>query len=165
MNTIGSHPGAILFRLSIMIVLIAILMLVFFSYLEDTEKELEHASVLQTKRIIDSSLAVAFASYAVKGRLNDLNQLDGGNPFSVLETYDLLPPAYQGELDYDPPRDLDPGWYYLRHRKAVIYKSRFTGTDRYFKILLSYRDENQSGKFESAVDKFTSLQFVRIEGF
>jgi len=164
MNTIGSHPGAILFRLSMMIILIAILMPVFFSYLEDTEKELEHASVLQTKRIIDSSLAVAFASYAVKGRLNDLNQLAGGNPFNVLKTYNLLPLSYQGELDHDPASGLDPGWYYLKHRKTVIYKSRFIGTDRYFKVLLSYRDENQSGRFESAVDKFTSLQFVRIDG-
>ena len=43
MKTIGSHPGAILFRLSIMIILIAILMIVFFSYLDDTERELERS--------------------------------------------------------------------------------------------------------------------------
>ena len=41
MNTIGSHPGAILFRLGIMVVLIAIMMMVFLSYVDETEKELE----------------------------------------------------------------------------------------------------------------------------
>ena len=76
MNTLGSHPGAIVFRLSIMIILIAILTSVFFSYLEDTEKELERSSIMQTKRVIDSSLAVVFASYAVGGRLYELHRIE-----------------------------------------------------------------------------------------
>jgi hypothetical protein len=84
MNTIGSHPGAIVFRLGIMIILIAIMMAVFFSYLDDTERELERVSVLQTKKIIDSSLVVVFATYAVNNRLGELNDLDGGNPFVFL---------------------------------------------------------------------------------
>lgn len=162
MSTIGSHPGAILFRLSLMIILIAIIMMVFFSYLEDTEKELERVSILQTKKVIDSSLAVVFANLAVKGRLKQLNDIDGGNPFVFLREYQLLPTNYQGEIEQDLSDDLSPGWYYLKHRETVAYKSMFTNADWYFKIVLTFDDKNQSGKFESASDRFQSLQFVKI---
>ncbi|MDH3220050.1 MAG: hypothetical protein OEO19_11020 [Gammaproteobacteria bacterium] len=160
MNTIGSHPGAILFRLSTMIILIAILMVVFFSYIEDTERALERASIAQTKRIIDSSLAVVFSSYAVSGRLDDLNDLAGGNPFVFLREFGLLPPGYVGAIDRDPAADLAPGWYYLRHRRQVFYKSGFSDADSYYAVVLNYQDVNQSGFFESSIDRFRNLQFV-----
>ncbi len=162
MNTIGSHPGAILFRLSIMVVLIAIMVSVFFSYLDDTERELERLSVLQTKKIIDSALAVVFSTYAVNNRLNELNELDGGNPFIYLAEYQMSPTAYVGETDRDLDADQTPGWYYLQHRRMVVYKSYFTGADSYFTIVLKYQDNNQSGSFEPASDKFQSLRFVKI---
>lgn len=162
MSTLGSHPGAIVFRLSIMLILIAMLVSVFFSYFEDTERELEHASILQTKKIIDSALAVVFATYAIKGRLNDLNDLNGGNPFVFLKEYAMLPPAYAGELDHDLSFEQAPGWYYLSHRGIVVYKSLFIESDSYFAIVLNYQDNNQSGLFEPAEDRFQNLQFVKI---
>ena len=162
MSTIGSHPGAIVFRLSIMIILIVTLVSIFFSYLEDTERELERTSILQTKKIIDSSLVVVFATYAVNNRLNELNDLDGGNPFVHLAEYGILPTAYIGEIDHDPGKDQEPGWYYLTHRRILVYKSLFSDADHYFEIVLNYEDRNQSGSFEPASEKFNSLQFVRI---
>ncbi len=163
MNTLGSHPGAIIFRLSIMIVLIAIMMVVFFSYLEATEKKLEQTSILQTKKIIDSSLSVVFATYAVKGRLDKLNELDGDNPFVFLQEYGMLPSGYQGELNRDLSADQAPGWYYLTHRGHVAYKSRFVESDSHFAVVLNYEDLNQSGLFEPESDNFRNLQFVKIE--
>ena len=165
MNTLGSPPGATLFRLSIMIILIAILMVAFFRYLDDAEKELERTSILQTRKIIDSALTVVFATYAVNNRLIELNDLDGGNPFVFLEEYRMLPAAYIGEIDHDMSTNLTPGWYYLSHRGMVGYKSYFTGLDGYFKIALSYQDLNQTGYFEPAEDKFQNLQFVKIVDF
>ena len=162
MSTIGSHPGAIVFRLSIMIILIVTLVSIFFSYLEDIEREFERTSILQTKKIIDSALAVVFATYAVNNRLNELNDLDGGNPFVHLAEYGILPTAYVGEIDHDPGKDQEPGWYYLTHRRILVYKSLFSDADHYFEIVLNYEDRNQSGSFEPASEKFNSLQFVRI---
>lgn len=162
MNTIGSHPGAILFRLSIMVVLIAIMTVIFFSYVDDTKRELERASVLQTKKIIDSALAVVFATYATKNRLHELNDLDGGNPFVFLKEYQILPPAYVGESDHDLGIDEIPGWYYLTHRKLVVYHSYFSDLDSYYTIVLNYQDNDKSGTFEPATDKFQSLRFVKI---
>jgi len=162
MNTLGSHPGAILFRLSIMFLLIAFLVVVFFNYVDEAEFEIERKSVLQTKKIIDSALAVVFATYAVNHRLGELNDLDGGNPFVFLEEYQMLPPAYVGEIDHDPGADQETGWYYLRHRRTLVYKSLFSDANHYFKVVLNYQDLNQSGSFEFATDKFQGLQFVKI---
>ena len=162
MNTIGSHPGAILFRLSIMVTLIVMMMLVFLSHIDDTRKQMERASVLQTKRIIDSALAVVFSTYAVRRQLDDLNDLDGGNPFVFLQEYSMLPAAYVGEIEHVSVSDMEPGWYYLSHRRMVLHKSFFNDADIYFKVSLSYQDNDQSGSFEAANDKFHSLQFVKV---
>ncbi len=163
MRTIGVPPGAILFRLTLMMIIVAILVVVFLRYVDDTRLELERQSILQTKRIIDASLAVAFAGYAVEGRLDDLNELDGGNPFAILERFELLPPAYQGEHESAYTADLEPGWHYLKRRKLVVYRPRYTGGDRYYALRLDYEDLNRSGSFEAAHDRFTRLQFVRLD--
>ena len=162
MNTIGSHPGAILFRLSIMVIVIAILIVIFFNYFEDTQRGIERQSMTQTKKIIDSSLAVVFASYAANGRLAELNELHGGNPFEFLQEFKILPPAYRGEIDVDLHPDLDPGWYYLRHRGLVGYKTYYLERDVYYSVLLNYDDVNRSGRFEPRADKFNNLQFVAL---
>lgn len=162
MNTLGSHPGAILFRLSIMIILIAILIAVFFSYVGDTEKELERSSILQTKKIIDSSLAVVFATYAVRGRLNELNDLDGGNPFEFLREFEIQLPAYRGAIRHDLDDSLEPGWYYLAHRRRVAYKPYYLPENSYYEVVLSYDDVDASGRFDQGVDKFRNLGFGNI---
>jgi hypothetical protein len=161
MNTIGSHPGAIIFRLAVMLILILILILVFLSYIEDAQKGVERSSILQTKRIIDSSLAVVFAHYAVKGRLDDLNEINGGNPFVFLSEFEIAPPTYQGVIDTDLSVATPPGWYYLEHRRLVAYRARYIETDSYFAIVLNYEDKNHSGKFEAGIDLFKNLQFVK----
>ena len=162
MNTLGSHPGAILFRLGVMIILIAIMMVIFFSYVDDTERQLERTSVLQTRKVIDSALLVVFATYAARNRLHELNDLDGGNPFVFLEEYQILPPAYVGESDRDLSADEESGWYYLTHRRQVAYHSKFNDLDRYFRIVLNYQDNDKSGSFEPANDNYESLQFVEV---
>lgn len=164
MNTIGSHPGAILFRLSLMIILIGIMMVAFFSYLDETQKELERASIIQTKKIIDSALAVVFATHAVNGRLSELNKLDGGNPFEFLQEFKITPPAYQGEINSDLSIESEPGWYYLKHRGQVAYKPYYSDNEIYYAVILNYQDKNVSGRFEPKVDKFKNLNFTRIEG-
>ncbi|MEM7563459.1 MAG: hypothetical protein AAF353_10490 [Pseudomonadota bacterium] len=162
MNRIGSHPGAITFRLSVMVIIFLILLLVFLSYLEGTQKSIEQSSIQQTRRIIDSSLAVVFASYAVKGQLNELNQVAGGNPFFYLSSYNLLPANYVGARDEDVLPETASGWYYLNHRKLVVYKAEYLDTDSYFEIVLDYQDNNQSGQFESQFDDFKSLRFSKF---
>ncbi len=164
MNTIGSRPGAIVFRLGVMLTLIAILAGVFLYYLDGNQKALERQSVLQTKKIIDSSLAVVFASYATSGRLAELDRLDGGNPFQFLREFEIEPSAYRGEIGHDPVADLAPGWYYLTHRGEVVYKSFYTDHDRFYRVRLNFDDVNQSGRFEPGSDRFRGLGFIEMPG-
>jgi hypothetical protein len=162
MKTIGSHPGAILFRMSIMVILIAIMILVFLSYIDDARAGLERNAILQTRRVIDSSLALAFSNYAVTGRMDRLNELDGGNPFVFLRELDLHVAGYEGELGHDLTALQAPGWYYLYKRGLVAYKAHFMATDSYFRVRLAYRDSNESGSFEYGIDQFENLSFVEV---
>ena len=161
MNTLGSHPGAILFRLSVMTIIIAILVVIFFRYVDETRIALERESVLQTKRVIDSALAVAFARHAVDRKLDELNRLDGGNPFAFLEEYQMLPAAYRGEIDNGSLAGLDPGWYYDSGSGYVIYLPRFQADTEYFRVVLLYEDRNGSGSFEAGEDSFRQLSFIK----
>ena len=161
MNTLGSHPGAISFRLSIMVILILIFILYFLFYFDDYKQDIESSSILQTKKIIDSSLAVVFATHAVNGDLDGLNEIEGGNPFEFLKQYQMLPTTYQGVLEQEPPEGLPPGWYYVVQNEHVVYVPRYLADKSYYAITLKYRDHNQSGRFESAADKFQNLLFQK----
>ncbi len=162
MKTLGSHPGAIAFRFVVMVILIAILMAVFFHFLEENEKRVERESIRQTKRIVDSALAVVFATYAVNGRLGELGELDGANPFEFLDDYSLLPKALVGVLEQDEDPDQAPGWYYLAHRGEVLYVPRYLERNEYFRIELVYEDRNGSGLFEYGIDRFRNLNFRQL---
>ena len=172
MNTLGSHPGAIIFRLSVMLVIILILIVIFFSYVDKSQRGFESASISQTKTIVDSTLAVVFANYTVQGRLGEIGELDGANPFELMAQRSLpteegwglkpqlLPAAYRGTLERDPDADAVPGWYYLKHRQLAVYLPTYLERPRYFALVLKYDDLNTSGQFEVESDLFKSLQFV-----
>ncbi|MCP4767043.1 MAG: hypothetical protein GY875_12310 [Gammaproteobacteria bacterium] len=145
-----------------MVTLIAILILVFLSYVRDTEKALERSSIQQTKRVIDSSLVVVFSNYAVTGRMDRLHELDGANPFVFLEEFEIRFADYRGELGHDLRPRTEPGWYYLKHRKLVGYKAHFIEKDIYFQVRLFYEDRNQSGNFDYGIDQFEHLSFIPV---
>ncbi|MDJ0778482.1 MAG: hypothetical protein QNJ85_11500 [Gammaproteobacteria bacterium] len=156
--TLASVPGALLFRTLMSLLLILILIFVFFSYVDDTQREFERSAIEQTRRIIDSALAVTFASYAVEGRLDELEQLNGANPFLLLQNYRMLPASYQGEIEQDIDAGLGSGWYYLKHRRLVAYKTYHLDSYRYFRLHLNYDDRDGNGRFDPASDEFRNLQ-------
>lgn len=141
------------------IILVAILMAVFLSYTNRISIETEKASIQQTKNIINSSLAIVFATYAVKGELGRLNELNDGNPFIHLAEYNLLPATYQGEVRVENLDDLYPGWYYDKLSKKVIYKTYYDEEVYYFSQILNYEDVNKSGRYEPAIDVYQMLNF------
>ena len=164
MNTIGSHPGAILFRMSIMVTLIAILVVVFFVYVGNVQQNTERAAIIRTKGLIDSSLAIVFATYAVESRLDELSDLEGANPFEFLREYIALPDTYQGEVETGLGSQFAPGWYYLTKPRQVAYKSRYLDHDLRFRLVVNYEDRNGSGRYEADADKFGGIYFTPITG-
>lgn len=161
MNTLGSHPGAILFRLIMMVFLILILMYLFLGYVEKAEKAVEIQSIEQTKRIIDSALVVAFATHAASGKLDELNRLDGGNPFKLLKEYLLLPASYHGEIGLTDSSKLPSGWYYDPNSGDILFVPFYLPEIQVFRVNLGYVDSNKNGSFEAAVDEFMRLSLEK----
>ena len=147
MKQISALPGALRFRLVMTIILVIIFMLVFFNYTNRISVAIEKTSIQQTKNIINSTLAVVFANYAVNGELERLNDLRGGNPFEYLEFYSLLPATYRGEIGIDSLEDSLPGWYYDGGKALALYKAFYDEKVYYFAIELDYRDVDGSGWF------------------
>ncbi len=159
MKQISVPPGALKFRLVMTVILVIILILVFFNYTNRISVAIEETSIQQTKNIINSSLAVVFATYAAKGELDGLNELNGGNPFVHLAEYNLTPTSYQGEIRAENLDEIGPGWYYDKTNKKVIYKSYYDDQVYSYSIVLDYKDVNGSGRFESAVDDYQRFYF------
>ncbi len=144
------------------VILVIIFMLVFFNYTNRISVTLEKTSIRQTKNIINSTLMVVFASYAVKDELESLNELIGSNPFRYLETYSQLPATYRGDVGVDKSGDKTWGWYYDGANGLAIYKPLYDDKDYYFRIELDYRDVDESGRFEPEIDEYQRLSFRRI---
>jgi hypothetical protein len=162
MKQISVPPGALKFRLVMTVILVIILMLVFFNYTNRISVKLEKTSIQQTKNIINSTLMVVFAGYAVKGELESLNELIGSNPFRYLETYSQLPATYRGDVGIDQSEDRTPGWYYDGVNGLAIYKPFHDDRDYYFRIELDYSDVDGSGRFEPTVDQYRRLSFRQL---
>ncbi|MFA9418564.1 MAG: hypothetical protein ACERLB_00300, partial [Gammaproteobacteria bacterium] len=73
MKQIGTPPGALKFRLTTIVILVLIFMLAFLNYTNGISASFEKVSIQQTKNIINSTLAVVFSTYTVKGELGYLN--------------------------------------------------------------------------------------------
>jgi len=159
MKSIGFPPGSNNFRLMMIVIIVGALWVFFFNYTERISIETEKASVQQTRNIINSSLAVVFATYAVNNQLDRLNELNGGNPFVYLAEYNLLPSAYMGETEGADLTDIKSGWYYLKSQKKTLYKPYYDEPIQYFSLVLEYRDINNSGRYESKIDEFGRLSF------
>ena len=162
MKQIGSPPGALKFRLIAIIILVIIFMLAFLNYTNGISASLEKTSIQQTKNIINSTLAVVFANYTVKGKLKRLNEVNGGNPFEYLERYSQVPITYRGEIDVGDLVQASPGWYYDRQKGLALYKAFYDDRVYYFTILLDYLDLDKSGQFEPEIDEYQQLSFRQL---
>ena len=161
MKTIGSHPGAINFRLTLMVMLILLFILVFLHYVGKAEQSIERQSLLQTQRVINSALAVVFATYASEGRLGELAALEGANPFELVRRYQLIPSSYQGETESFDLARMASGWHYLKPVGDVIYLP-FHGADpSFFRLSLSFEDRDGDGRFEPRQDRFLALRLMQ----
>lgn len=161
MSTIGSHPGAINFRLSVMVILILALTYIFLHYAEKAEQAIEFQSIQQTQRIIESALVVVFATYASQGRLDELANLEGANPFEFLREYQVLPVTYRGEIEVAGSSMPESGWYYLSGSGDLMYAPFRLSESVYFRVVLDYDDIDRNGRFEPGQDQFKALRLVK----
>jgi hypothetical protein len=145
-----------------MAILVASFVGTFFYYTDRLSKATEMMSIQQTRNIINSSLAVVFATYAVKGELDLLNDLNGGNPFTYMAEYNLVPESYKGVFKVEELGDLESGWYYDSVNGKVIYKTYYDEGLYFFSVVLDYRDVDGSGRYEPGADEYQRLYFQQI---
>ena len=145
-----------------MTILVTSFIAFFLAYTDKLAITTEKVSIQQTKNIINSSLAVVFASFAVKGELDRLNELSGGNPFTYMAEYNLVPNNYKGIVHDHKLTDLESGWYYDSLNKKVIYKSSIDEQIYFFSVVLSYRDVDGSGRYDPGADEYQRLYFQEI---
>jgi len=159
MKSIGFPPGSNIFRLIIVVIIVVTLIVIFFDYADRISIATEEASIQQSKNIINSSLAIVFAKYAVSNELEKLNDLVGADPFPYLNEYNLLPGVYKGQFESGSIEDLDSGWYFHNKKKVVFYVPYYGNDIKYFTLNLEYRDVNFSGVYEPDIDEFNGLFF------
>lgn len=162
MKQIGTPPGALKFRLVAIVILVIVFMLAFLNYTNGISIALEKTSIQQTKNIINSTLAVVFSTYTVKGELARLNEVRGGNPFDYLEKYSVVPTTYRGEIGVVSINDSVPGWYYDGANGLALYKTFYDDQVFYFAIVFKYGDVNGSGRFEPGIDEYRRLYLRQL---
>lgn len=119
-RSIGSHPGAGIFRSTLIIIIIIICILLFFAATDHLSEKAERVAAERVVTDMRQALSMMLYDYAIKGQLADLQKFDRENPFVPLAIYRSLPRIYHGVVS-----DLNiisvPGWYFDRSEKFAIY--------------------------------------------
>ncbi len=160
MSTLGSHPGAIAFRLSVMVVLVMAFLGVFLHMADEAERTIEQQSIRQTQRLVDSALVIAFATYATEGRLGELAALDGADPFVALADFFEHNINYRGKL-LGNAATVEPGWYYRESSGDLLYMPLHLEQPAYFRLTLFYDDVDGDGRFNFSADRFRALKLMQ----
>ncbi len=146
MKTIGTPPGAVVFRSTVAIVIILICIS---SFLVFTSKLSQQAEVVAKDWVIvevKQALAMMLYDYAIKGQLNDLQNFDRENPFVPLAIYRELPKNYRGTINSEN-QIKEYGWYFDLINREMIYKYSDDDlpVEKYLMIFI-FEDLGKAGK-------------------
>ena len=149
MKSIESHPGAGVFRSTIVIILILVCIISFFVFTEKLSQQAEEVAKDQVLVEMKQALAMMLYDYAIKGQLMALEKFDRENPFVPLAIYRELPKNYKGAINSE--RQLkDVGWYFDLNTKVAIYKfsDNQIPLSKYV-LKFEYDDLNSDGVFSN----------------
>ena len=156
---IASQPDAAKFRSIATIILILICIAVFLRY---TDQLSEKAEIIARDRVISDikhSLAMMLYDYTIKGKTEELQKFDEGNPFVPLAIYRGLPVNYQG-AKVESPDSPEQGWYFDLSLKQVIYINSKSEFEKFY-IKFLYEDVNNNGQFDRQVDVLKGLEMKK----
>ena len=145
MKTVGSHPGAGIFRFTVVVILVLILMFSFLYYTAAINQRTEEVARDQMIASMKQALSMMLYDYAIKGQLKDLQIFDRENPFVPLAIYRELPANYHGTISNQ--RDiLEYGWYFDLVNKLAVY--RFSDDElpvQKYKMVFDFEDLDGNG--------------------
>jgi len=170
--TPNKQNGFTQFEFIIVVILISILSVVALNRMWAWRAEIEQTFIKTVSGNIRSALGMQTAQLALHGKLKQLPQLAGTNPFSLLAQ---KPDQYLGELSADDPKTQQAGiWYFDTKQKALIYtikhaddfRSTLKGRARIrLMIRLIYSDLNLNRRYDTGVDSIAGLDLVSLDDY
>lgn len=119
-KSIGSHPGAGVFRSTVVIIVILVCVVSFFSYTSALTDRAEEVAKDMVVVELKQAMAMMLYDFAIKGQLQELSKFHRENPFVPLAAYRWLPDNYHGtilnrsDINY-------AGWYFVTSERVVVY--------------------------------------------
>jgi len=160
------------FEFIVVTILIAILVVVALNRMWAWRSEIEQTLIKTVQGNIRSALGIETAQLALYGKLEQLPQLAGKNPFLLLAQ---IPNNYLGELSDTDPKTQQAGiWYYNTQLKALIYtiehhynfRSNLSGQPRIrMMIKLIYTDTNNNQRYDAKVDGIAGLNLISLDTY
>jgi len=145
-QTISSIPGAEKFRSIIVIIIILVCIIAFFTYTDKLSRQAEDVARDRVITDIKYALSIMLYDYVIKGRQIELEKFDQENPFMPLAIYKSLPSNYHGVVK-STRNDALSGWYYESERKVTVYIGRQKELV-YFKLRYIQPEHAKVGRFE-----------------
>jgi len=170
--TQNKQNGFTQFEFIVVVILISILSVVALNRMWAWRAEIEKTFIKTVSGNIRSALGLQTAQLALHGKLKQLPQLAGANPFSLLAQ---TPEQYLGELSADDPRTQQSGiWYFDKKQKALIYTIKHTDDFRStlkgqarirLMIRLIYSDLNLNRRYDAGIDSIAGLDLVSLDRY
>ena len=136
---------------------------IFFSYVEDLEKDVEKVAVAKTINEINSALAVFLYQLTIKKELEQLNLLKDENPFLILAQFSILPRNYGGAVNSIDNNTHSGAWYYILDTKRLVYIFLEGDKTNEYALTFDYDDNNRSGEYEPNLDQIKRLSIKYIQ--
>jgi type II secretory pathway pseudopilin PulG len=116
---VSRESGFTLFELVVVVCVVAVMAGFLINRLRVYQEAAEKVAMQQTATAIKSALQMRVASYMIRGRDKDIENLRGENPVNWLQE---TPADYAGEFSTDAYARVRPGsWYFDLTRRELVY--------------------------------------------
>lgn len=164
MKTLASHPGAGVFRSTLVIIIILLCIISFFTFTARLGQRVEEIAKEQVIIEVKQALAMMLYDFAIKGRLSELSKFNEDNPFVPLAIYRDLPKNYFGTIGSETEIK-HSGWYFdIAHRTAVYRYSGHRIEDNRYKMTLEFEDLNEDGVYDTGDVGYLAINKSDTEG-
>ena len=155
-----SQPGVKRYLHWLVVAIVLCLAGLFLLYIGRMERDIERTSINKQVNDINAYLALKAYSYITKGRLQELQDYQYGNPFELMHEQDRKGLNYRGEVGALTESLSDGAWYFVSSNQVLMYRSTYGQGDFKYQLHFSFEDTDRSGRFEVSQDKFNSFSLV-----
>lgn len=160
------------FEWTLSTITVAILMILFLSRILGLLADVERIRLVQWESRLRSALSSELTHYMLTRQFENIENLHGVNPMSLL---DEPPDNYLGERRVLDLTALPDGvWFFDTSRNVLVYTisnvdqfhSTLDGRPRVeYRVVVEYQDRNLNGRFDFGGDHLQALKMVSMAGY